>query len=91
MQDDGSDRPSADREKHIRAAIGGWRDSLIDVTGGSNRLLNLRPSRTGMVTLVRPAAGDLLPRLRLGGTYTFQSLPPALAWNASSVHKAGPS
>ena len=78
MQDDGNDRPSADREKHIRAAIGGWRDSLIDVTG-SNRLLNLRPSRTGMVTLVRPAAGDLLPRLRLGGTYTFQSLPPALA------------
>ena len=78
MQDDGNDRPSADREKHIRAAIGGWRDSLIDVTG-SSRLLNLKPSRTGMVTLVRPAADDLLSRLRVGGTYTFQSLPPAPA------------
>jgi hypothetical protein len=78
VQDDGNDRPSADREKHIRAAIGGWRDCLIDVTG-SNRLLNLRPSRTGMVTLVRPAAGELLSRLRLGGTYMFQSLPPAPA------------
>src|SRR6266536_6023142 len=41
VQDDGNDRPSADREKHVRAVIGGWRDSLIDLTG-SSRLLNLK-------------------------------------------------
>jgi hypothetical protein len=93
VQDDGNDRPSADREKHVRAAIGGWRDSLIGLTG-SSRLLNLTPSRTGMVTLVHPAAGDLLSRLRPGGTYTFRSLPPAPAgprpgWWEKSESAAG--
>src|SRR5262245_1047835 len=60
----------------IRAAIRGWRDSLIDLTA-SSPLLNLRPSRTGMITLIRPAAGELLSRFRLGGSYTFRSPPPA--------------
>ena len=75
MQDDGTGRPSADREALIRAAIGGWRDSLISLTR-ANRLLNFRPSRTGTIGLVRPAAADILARLRTGGTYTFRSLAP---------------
>ena len=75
MQDDGTGRRSADREALIRAAIGSWRDSLISLTG-ANRLLNFRPSRTGTVGLVRPAAADILARLRTGGTYTFRSLAP---------------
>ena len=75
MQDDGDDRPSADREMLIRAAIRGWRDSLIDLTP-SSPLLNLEPSTTSMITLTRPAAGELLSRFRLGGSYTFRSLPP---------------
>ena len=75
MQDDGTGRPSADREALIRAAIGSWRDSLIGLTR-ANRLLNFRPSRTGTIGLVRPAAADILARLRTGGTYTFRSLAP---------------
>ena len=75
MQDDGTGRPSADREALIRAAIGSWRDSLISLTR-ANRLLNFRPSRTGAIGLVRPAAADILARLRTGGTYTFRSLAP---------------
>ena len=75
MQNDGNARPSADRELLIRSAIGSWRDSLINLTG-ANRLLNFKPTRTGMVRLVRPSAGDVLSRLRVGGTYTFRSLRP---------------
>jgi REase_MTES_1575/Protein of unknown function (DUF4011)/AAA domain/Protein of unknown function (DUF3320) len=69
VQDDG------DREMLIRAAISGWRDSLINLTA-ANRLLNFKPSRTGMIAVVRPAAGDVLARLRAGGGYTFRSLKP---------------
>jgi Protein of unknown function (DUF4011) len=75
VQDDGTGRPSADREALIRAAIGSWRDGLISLTG-ANRLLNFKPSRTGTVGLVRPAPADILSRLRMGGTYTFRSLAP---------------
>ncbi|HEY7359517.1 MAG TPA: DUF4011 domain-containing protein, partial [Streptosporangiaceae bacterium] len=75
MQDDRAGRPSADREALIRAAIGGWRDSLVGPTA-ANRLLNLKPSRTGVIRLVRPAAGDVLSRLRAGGAFTFRSVAP---------------
>src|SRR5215510_10186539 len=78
----------------IRAAIRGWRDSLINLTP-SSPLLNLRPSRTGMVTLTRPAAGELLSRFRLGASYTFRSLPPAPrepppSWREKADSEAGP-
>ena len=75
MQDDGTGRPPADREALVRAAIGGWRDSLTSLTR-ANRLLNFQPSRTGTIGLVRPSAGDILSRLRAGGTFTFRSLAP---------------
>jgi len=75
VQDDRAGRPSADREALIRAAIGGWRDSLLGLTA-ANRLINLKPSRTGMIRLVRPAPGDVLARLRAGGTFTFRSVAP---------------
>ena len=75
MQDDGHAWPSPDRETLIRSAIGSWRDSLINLTG-ANRLLNFKPSRTGMIGLIRPSAGDVLSRLSMGGTYTFRSLKP---------------
>ena len=75
MQDDGTGRPPADREALVRAAIGGWRDSLISLAR-ANRLLNFQPSQTGTIGLVRPAAGDILSRLRAGGTFTFRSLAP---------------
>jgi hypothetical protein len=52
-----------------------WRDGLINLTG-SNRLLNFKPSRTGMIGLVRPSPEDVLARLVRGGTYRFRSLRP---------------
>jgi hypothetical protein len=54
-----------------------WRDGLINLTG-SNRLLNFKPSRTGMIGLVRPSPEDVLSRLVRGGTYRFRSLKPRL-------------
>src|SRR5487761_1139225 len=75
VPDDSYARPSEAREMLIRSAIGSWRDGLINLTG-SNRLLNFKPSRTGMVGLVRPPAGEVLSRLGRGGSYNFRSLKP---------------
>ena len=70
--------PSRDRETLIRSAIRGWRDGLINLTG-SNRLLNFKPSRTGMISLVRPSPEDVLSCLARGGAYRFRSLQPKRA------------
>jgi len=71
----GGDRSSAGQEELIRSAIRGWRISLIDLTA-ANPLLNLRPGRTGMIEVSRPAAEDVLARLRAGGVFAFRSLKP---------------
>ena len=67
-----------DRGTLIRSAVRVWRDGLINLTG-SNRLLNFKPSRTGMIGLVRPSPEDVLARLARGGTYRFRSLQPRQA------------
>ena len=89
MRDDGHDRPSADREMLVRSAIGSWRDSLTRAAAASP-LLDLKPGGAPMVRLVRPSAGDILSRLRSGGTYKFRSLPPAPAWPLPGAEPAGP-
>jgi Protein of unknown function (DUF4011)/AAA domain len=76
--EDGGGRPGAGQEALIRSAFRGWRDSLIDLSA-ANRLLNLKPSRSGVIEVMRPAADDILTRLRTGGTFTFRSLKPWLA------------
>jgi len=73
--DNGGGRSSADQEALIRSAISRWRASVIDVAA-ANRLLSLRPAGTGMIEVVRPAADDVLSRLRTGGTFAFRSLQP---------------
>jgi len=73
VADSGFGWPSRDRGTLIRSAIGTWRDGLINLTG-SNRLLNFKPSRTGMITLVRPSPEEALGRLARGGAYRFRSL-----------------
>jgi len=67
--------PSRDRDGLVRSAIGTWRDGLINLTG-SNRLLNFKPSRTSVISVVRPAPQDVLSRVARGGVYRFRSLQP---------------
>ena len=60
-------------EAGVRQAIGKWRDSLVNLTG-TNRLLNLKPSKTGMLVIARPAPGEVLTRVRNGNGYGFRAL-----------------
>ncbi len=66
-------------EAGVRQAVRRWRDSLVDQTG-TNRLLNLNPSRAGLLVIARPQPGEVLARLRNGQGYRFRALqadPPA--------------
>src|SRR6202012_2915825 len=60
-------------EPGLRQAIGKWRDSLVNLTG-TNRLLNLKPSKAGMLVIARPAPGEVLTRVRDGNGYGFRAL-----------------
>src|SRR5499427_1017589 len=75
VRDDGGGPPSADREAVIRSAISRWRVGFID-TAAANRLLTLRPGNAAMIEVARPAADDVLTRLRTGGSFAFRSLTP---------------
>lgn len=57
----------------VRQVIRKWRDSLVNLTG-TNRLLNLKPSKTGMLLIVRPEPGEVLARVRNGQAYNFRAL-----------------
>ena len=75
VRDDGAGPPSADREAVIRSAISRWRVGLID-TAAANRLLTLQPGSDAMIEIARPAADDVLTRLKTGGSFAFRSLTP---------------
>ncbi|THA80817.1 DUF3320 domain-containing protein [Streptomyces sp. A0592] len=49
----------------LRAVLGGWRESLIDM-GGRNRLLNFRHTRSSTLEITSPGAGSLLEQLARG-------------------------
>ncbi|MGK4580293.1 DUF3320 domain-containing protein [Kitasatospora sp. HPMI-4] len=51
--------PGLDR---LKAVLGGWRDSLLDM-GGRNRLLNFRHTRTATLEVVAPDAASVLAGL----------------------------
>ncbi|MFE1870997.1 DUF4011 domain-containing protein [Streptomyces sp. NPDC059496] len=59
--DAGAD-PGSER---LRAVLGGWRESLIDL-GGRNRLLNFRHTRSSTLDITSPGAGPLLEQLHRG-------------------------
>src|SRR6202012_4690057 len=61
------------REAAVRQAIGKWRDSLVNLTG-TNRLLNLKPSKTGMLVIARPEPAEVLAGVRNGRTHSFRAL-----------------
>src|SRR5215813_15291516 len=75
VRDDGGGRPSADREAVVRSAISRWRGGLIDAAA-ANRLLTLGQGGAAMIEVARPAADDVLTRLRTGGSFAFRSLTP---------------
>jgi hypothetical protein len=85
--DDGGGRPAADPETNIQSAVRGWRGSLINLTS-ANRLLDLQPGRAATIEVSRPAADDILARLRTGGTFTFRSLQhwPAASRPGADAH-----
>jgi very-short-patch-repair endonuclease len=57
----------------VRQVIRRWRDSLVNLTG-TNRLLNLKPSKTSMLLIARPEPREVLARVRNGGGYGFRAL-----------------
>jgi hypothetical protein len=66
----------------VRIALREWSDSLVNLTG-ANRLLRLRPSRTGTIEIVRPSAEEILSGLEFGahggpGTPRWYEPPTAL-------------
>jgi hypothetical protein len=60
----------------VRQAIRKWRDGLVNLTG-TNRLLNFKQSKTGMLVIARPTPGEVLGRVRDGEGYGFRALQPA--------------
>ena len=66
------------RQLMTRQAIRKWRDGLINLTG-SNRLLNFKPSKTGMVGVVRPTPDEVLSRISSGKRFSFRPLKPRAA------------
>jgi hypothetical protein len=81
-------------EAGVRQAISKWRDSLVNLTG-TNRLLNLKPSRTGMLVIARPNPSEVLTRVRDGNGYGFRALkadpaPDAEDTDAPAESEVGP-
>jgi hypothetical protein len=65
--------PEGGENNGVRQVIRRWRDSLVNLTG-TNRLLNLKPSKTSMLLIARPEPGEVLARVRNGGGYGFRAL-----------------
>jgi hypothetical protein len=64
-----------DQDVSIRAAIGTWRDGLINLTR-RNPLVNFRASRTGTIAIMRPSPMDVLARLRANKEFILRSIAP---------------
>lgn len=62
-------------DPEVRQAIRKWRDGLVNLTG-TNRLLNLKPSKTGMLAIAQPAPGRVLTAVLAGRGYAFRALRP---------------
>ncbi|MEU3958749.1 DUF3320 domain-containing protein [Streptomyces buecherae] len=59
----------------LKAVLGGWRTSLIDM-GGRNRLLNFRHTRTATLELTAPSASELLKGLVRGWGFAAVTAGP---------------
>ena len=74
-------------EAAVRQAIHKWRDSLVNLTG-TNRLLNLKPSKTSVLGIARPEPGEVLARVRDGRGYGFHALQAGPAADAEDPEAA---
>ena len=54
----------------VRAALDGWRDELLDLTG-ANRLINLRPDSPGSLEIAGPSPKSIVEALRQGDDCGF--------------------
>ena len=54
----------------VRAALDGWRDELLDLTG-ANRLINLRPDAPGALEIAGPSPKSIVEALRQGDDCGF--------------------
>jgi hypothetical protein len=54
--------PEGGENNGVRQVIRRWRDSLVNLTG-TNRLLNLKPSKTSMLLIARPEPDSATHRL----------------------------
>lgn len=61
------------RRGEILAALEVWRNSLVNLTG-ANRLINFKPSKTGMVQIASPSCQEILDGLRARRTWSFQGI-----------------
>ncbi|BBH71837.1 hypothetical protein ACTI_85220 [Actinoplanes sp. OR16] len=55
----------------LKASIGQWRDSLINLSG-TNRLLNFRLSKSGAIRILDPAGEEILAGLRADRYFRFR-------------------
>ena len=54
----------------VRAALDGWRDELLDLTG-ANRLINLKPDAPGALEIAGPSPKSIVEALRQGDDCGF--------------------
>ncbi len=71
MLGEGYSRPAAGRDTHVHTAIGRWRDSLIGAAA-ARALLSVTPGADGVITVVRPLAGEVIARLAAGSSLTLR-------------------
>ena len=57
-------------EADVRAALDGWRDELLDLTG-ANRLINLKPDAPGALEIAGPSPKSIVEALRKGDDCGF--------------------
>lgn len=63
------------RAEHIARVVGGWSESLINLTG-RNRLLNFTPKKTSAVPVTVSSQSEVLLGLKSGHRLAFQPLRP---------------
>lgn len=76
------------RTRLVRAAIGTWRDGLVNLSR-SNRLLNFRPRKTSAVEIVDTESAKVVSALAAGQQFSFRG-PAVEMQKSTGDHEAEP-